>query len=424
MAQRYNRVAIALHWLIAAGLLANLGLGLWMSWAIDSPTAQARAVSVFQIHKSLGLAVLVLSLLRLAWRLLHPQPLYPAGMKQWEKFLASATHWLFYVLMIGLPLSGWLYVSAQWRGDGPFTIPTLWFGLFEVPHLFGLNDADRALRAQAAATAFSVHGAMALALIILLVLHVAAALKHHFIDRDGVLARMLPWLAAEQAVAASEERRPQRHNYVAAFLVLLISVILIGYAVTARLVQPEVAAPGTTTGQLQELVATSGTALPAWRVDGAESHIQFAGVHAGRPFTGRFDEWQAAIHIDTRAPSRSFIAAAVATASAADGIPMHDRSLPQAEWFDVARHPHATYRSTAIEARGDGSYALSGILTIKGNSLELAPLTLRINGDSLSISGTLAIDRADVAMGMESDPNGQHVSRTVEIQVEIIAVVP
>ena len=423
MVQRYNRVAVALHWLIAAGLLANLGLGLWMSWAIDSPTAQAHAVSAFQIHKSLGLAVLVLSLLRLAWRLLHPQPPHPAGMKLWEKFLASATHWLFYVLMIGLPLSGWLYVSAQWRGDGPFTIPTLWFGLFEVPHLFGLNDADRALRAQAAATAFSVHGAMALALIVLLVLHVAAALKHQFIDRDGVLARMLPWLAAEQAAAASGER-PQRHNYAAAFLVLLVSTLLIGYAVTTRVVQPEVAAPGTTAGQLQALVAASGTALPAWRVDGAGSHIQFAGVHASRPFTGRFDEWQAAIHIDTGAPSGAFIAAAVATASAADGIPMHDRSLPQTEWFDVARHPHATYRSTAVEARDDGSYALSGVLTIKGNALELAPLTLRIDGDTLSISGTVAIDRADVAMGMESDPNGQYVSRTVEIQVEIIAVAP
>jgi len=422
---RYNVVAITLHWVIAAALLANLGLGLWMSWAIDSPTAQARAVGAFQLHKSLGLSVLVLSLLRLAWRFLYPPPPLPAQTTRWERALAAVTHWLFYGLMIGLPLSGWLYVSAQWRGDAPFNIPTLWFGVFEVPHLFDLGDAGRALRAQAAAVAFNIHGAMALALVILLALHVGAALKHHVIQRDGVLARMLPWLAtAEQPVMSAATRRPEPRNLAAAAITLLIASLLIGYAATTRLVPPDVAEPGSKAGVLQTLVAGSGTKAREWRVDGANSHIRFGGVHAGRPFNGHFDEWQAAIHIDTQAPAQSFIAAVVATTSATVGVPLHDSSLPQGEWFDVANHPHATYRSTAIELLSDHRYAIAGILTIKGRPVELAPLILSIEGNALNISGTLELNRAEVDMGMESDPGGQYVSRIIEIRIDVTAVAP
>jgi len=424
MASRYNVVAISLHWLIAAALLANLGLGVWMSWAIELPSRQAQAISAFQIHKSMGLAVLALSLLRLAWRFLWPPPQYSAGMRPWEKGLASLTHWLMYVLMIGLPLSGWLYVSAQWRADGPFTIPTLWFGLFEVPHLFALNETGNALRAQVAAAAFSVHGAMGLAMIVLLVLHVAAALKHHFIDRDGVLVRMLPWLATVNQPIAGPQQRPGPRNLAAAIFTLALSTVLIGYAVTIKLVQPTVVAPGSRGDELEALVAASARRAPTWQLDHVRSHIQFAGVHAGQPFLGRFDDWQAAIHIDALQPERSFIAALVATASATDGVSLHDRSLPQAEWFDVANHPHASYRSTVIEPLEDGGYALSGVLTIKGKFVALAPLTLRIDGDALSIRGTVTIDRADVEMGMESDPRGQYVSRMIEIRVDVAAVAP
>lgn len=427
--RRYNAVAITLHWVIATVIIANIGLGLWMSWAIDSPRAQAQAVSAFQLHKSLGLTVLVLSLLRLAWRFLYPPPSLPSRMVRWERVVAAFTHWLFYGLMIAIPLSGWLYVSVQWRGDVPFNIPTLWFGLFEVPHLFGLSDAGRALRQQVATVAFNVHGAMALALVILLVLHVGAALKHHIVQRDGVLVRMLPWLAtAEQPVDLAAMGQPGPRNLAAAGVTLLIAVFLIGYASTARLAVPDATAPVGKAGVLQTLVAESGTHSSEWRVDTDNSHIRFAGVHAGRAFNGHFGDWQAAIHFDTQAPEQSFIAAVVATASATDGVPLHDRSLPQTEWFDVANHPHATYHSTTIEPLvgedAGNRYALTGVLTIKGNPVELAPLTLSIEGDTLHITGTVELDRADVDMGMESDPGGQYVSRTIEIRIDVTAVAP
>ncbi|MGD9661123.1 MAG: cytochrome b/b6 domain-containing protein [Porticoccaceae bacterium] len=419
LAQRYTAVAISLHWLIAAAILANIALGLWMGAAINSASAQAGAVSVFQFHKSLGLTVLVLSLLRLAWRLLYPPP-QPVSMVPWQQRLATATHWLFYGLMIAIPLSGWFYVSAQWRGDAPFNIPTLWFGLFEVPHLFGLGEAGRALRQQVAAVAFNTHGAMALALVILLVLHVGAALGHHFILRDGVLARMLPWLASrEQPIAAPSGQRPSGRNLAAAGMTVLVAALLIGYAATTRLTSAPVQAATGKAAVLQTLVTGSATQAPLWPVATANSHIRFAGVHAGRRFNGHFGDWQAAIHIDSQAPQQSFIAAVVATGSATDGVPLHDRSLPQGEWFDVANHPHATFRSTAIEPRGDNRYGVVGILTIKTHAVELKPLILSLEGDTARISGSVEIDRAEVDMGMESDPNGQYVSRTIEIHVEI-----
>jgi len=413
-------VAITLHWVIAAAILLNLGIGLWMVWAIDSSELQAGAVSAFQLHKSIGLAVLVLSLIRLAWRLLYPPPPLPVGARGWERALAATTHWLFYGLMIGLPLSGWLYVSAQWRGAAPFNIPTLWFGLFEVPHLFGLSDSSPALRKQAAAISLNIHGAMALTLILLLVLHVGAALKHHFLQRDGVLVRMLPWLSAEASEVAAT-RRPTAGNLVAAITALLLAALLLVLGATTRLVSVELPEPGSLAAELRSLVEDSGVSARAWQVAADNSHIRFEGMHAGRAFSGHFTEWQAAIHIDAQKPEGSFIAAVVATTSATDGVPLHDRSLPQREWFDVANHPYATYYSTAIEPLGVNRYAVSGILTIKGHPVELAPLMLVIEDDELTLAGSVEVDRTVVDLGMESDPGGQYVSRAIKIDVTVRA---
>jgi len=423
--RRYSAVAITLHWLIAAAIVANIGLGLWMSWAIDSPSVRAYAVNAFQWHKSLGLAVLVLSLLRLAWRLLYPPPSLPPHMSTWERALAALTHWVFYALMIAIPLSGWLYVSAQWRGNGAFNIPTLWFGLFEVPHLFGLSEASRGLRQQAAALAFGAHGAMALALVILLALHVGAALRHQFIQRDGVLARMLPWLASSEPVQVAEvSSKPATGNLAAAGLTLLVAVLLVAYATTTRLA-PDPVAPATGKASvLQALVTDHGTQVQPWQLVADNSHIRFTGVHAGRTFHGHFGEWQAALHIDRQAPQDSFLAAVVATRSASTGVSLHDRSLPQSEWFDSANHPYATFNSTTIESLGNEGYAVEGVLTIKNHPLALAPLILSIDGDTLHLTGSLELDRTSVDLGMESDPAGDYVSRTVEIHIAVEAVAP
>lgn len=183
---RYTAVAIMLHWLIALCVIGLIGAGIWMSDAIKDPKTQGLAFVVYQWHKSIGLTVLVLSIARLVWRLIHPAPPLPASLTPLERMAARFTHVAFYVLMIGMPLLGWALVSAS-----PLGIPTIVFGLFEWPHigwLAGLDDKKSVEDALKYA-----HGTAGYVMGGLIVLHVGAALKHHFIDRDQVLARMLPW---------------------------------------------------------------------------------------------------------------------------------------------------------------------------------------------------------------------------------------
>ncbi len=181
----YSRIAITLHWLIAIMIIGNFVGGLLMdAWlGSDDPEKRQAGFTIIQLHKSIGLTVLALSLFRLLVRIFTPQPPLPAHMTAIEKFLAKLTHWLFYGLMIMLPLSGWAMVSAS-----PIGLPTYWFGLFEWPKIPVTPSREGA---EAAGEAHEIIAWIGVALV---VLHVAAALKHHFFDRDDVLARMLPFV--------------------------------------------------------------------------------------------------------------------------------------------------------------------------------------------------------------------------------------
>jgi len=414
----YTAVAITLHWVIAAAILGNLGLGLWMHEAIHEDDSRELAIEAYQLHKSMGLCILVLSLLRLAWRYLFPPPPLPAHMPTSARALASLTHWAFYVLMIGIPLSGWLYVSAQWRGDAPLNVPTLWFGLFEVPHLFAVNEAAGAFRQQLAAATAETHEVLAFSLLGLLVLHVVAALRHQFVKQDGVLARMLPWLQSpERPLPALTPARP-----LAALTTVVIAALFIAYATTAHLRTGE--KPETASAMSAVLAAmedeTTGAA-PVWQVLPAGSGIGFSGSHVRKPFQGSFKTWLAEIRFDPQQPEQSRILAVIDTASATDGVPLHDSTLPQDEWFDVAKHPYATFRSTSIKPLGEDRFAIVGTLTIKRHSVTIPTLVLTLSGDALEIAGQAEVDRADFNMGMSSDPDGQYVSRNIGISIKVIA---
>ncbi len=193
---RYTIVAITLHWLIAICILNMIPMGLWMTDAINVPETKSSAYQAFQLHKSIGLTILVLSILRLIWRLTHkPPPLNPL-MPAWEKFAANATHTLFYVIMIGLPLTGWLYVSTGWSFayNMALNVPTVWFGQFTVPHIPGFAEAPKETKEAAAVGFLKTHELLAYFTLALAALHIAAALKHHFVSRDDTLAHMLPFL--------------------------------------------------------------------------------------------------------------------------------------------------------------------------------------------------------------------------------------
>ncbi len=178
--RRYGSVAMTLHWLIALAIVTNFSIGLYMH---ELPKLKPGTIELYQIHKSIGLSVLALSVLRLLWRWVNPVPPLPPGLPGWEVFAARASHVLLYVFMIGIPLAGWIMVSVS-----PLEIPTFWFKQFQVPHL--PLEAFRGERAEDAMKV--VHAYLAFAMAGLFVLHVLAALRHHIILKNDVLRRMIP----------------------------------------------------------------------------------------------------------------------------------------------------------------------------------------------------------------------------------------
>lgn len=178
----YDTVAKTLHWAIAVAILGMIALGAVMN---DLPRADPLKFTLFQLHKSVGITILLLSLFRLGWRWAHPVPPLPVVMQSWEHCLAETIVFLFYVLMIGVPLLGWAAVSSS-----PLNIPTLLYGFFPWPHLPILPTIDNKKGISEALG--DIHGTVAYAMLGLLFLHVGGALKHHFVRRDEVLTRMAP----------------------------------------------------------------------------------------------------------------------------------------------------------------------------------------------------------------------------------------
>ena len=177
-AARYSRGAIVLHWIIALLIIGNVA-GAWLSEGMPKPDRAA----IMALHKAIGISILLLALVWAGWRTVHRPPPMMETLKAWEAALAKVTHWLFYILILVMPLTGWALVSGASRGK-----PVSMFGLFDVPALPVGSDKPTV------GTFQDMHSVLGYLIVALLVLHVAGALKHQFLDRDGTLRRMVPWL--------------------------------------------------------------------------------------------------------------------------------------------------------------------------------------------------------------------------------------
>lgn len=172
--QHYTRTAKTLHWLLAVLIFGMLALGFYMEGLPLSPDK----LKLYSWHKWTGVTIFMLVIMRLAWRLRHRPPALPADMPSGMQAAAHAGHALLYVLMMAIPLSGWLMSSAK-------GIQTVWFGVVPLPDLIAKDKAMGDLLQ-------AVHVNLNLFLLVVLAGHVLMALKHHFIDKDGTLKRMLP----------------------------------------------------------------------------------------------------------------------------------------------------------------------------------------------------------------------------------------
>ena len=387
--ERYSRGAILLHWIIAAALAAELALG------FGTPH-DASGFALMQFHKSLGITILLLTLVRIGWRLAYkaPAPLE----KGINGALAKLVHLLLYVFMLGAPLTGWAIVSTT-----DFNIPTLLYGVVPWPHL---------PLAQALNESFEeVHELMAFMGLALFVLHVAGALKHHFINRDRVMARMSPGGSAM------------------AGLVLLVAVLALHFGVMALLpgheegeeageadaaaavapaatASPEATptAEATEEATEEDEVAAAGPA-PSWDIQSGGS-LQFMADNGGTMLHGSFRRWDGSITMDPENPAGASISIEIDLASATLGDATQDQMLVGSEFFNASANPTATFRSTNVTRQGNG-YRASGTLSLKGASRpQVINFTLSGTGARRSVSGSGTVDRNAFGVGTGESAGG------------------
>lgn len=427
---RYTTVAILLHWLIAAAILFQLALG----WRMEEVPKGPAAFSLFQLHKSIGFSILLLVLLRLAWRFFHPPPPLPAGMPGWERQVSRLTHALMYFLMLAVPLTGWLLVSTSRT-----QIPSLMFGVVPVPHLPGFSGLVADSRESWHEFGEVAHGLLATVILGLVAMHVGAVLKHQLIVRDSVLAHMAPgarpgWL------------EPRLWGPLA----LAAAVLLAGF-VWPRLpdakggpgnptpakapqvaVQP-VAAPVTPQAESVAMAAapvpvadvpavTVASAAPVrWTVSKG-SRLNFGTTWDGTAVDGEFQRWQADIRFSEEALAASSIKVTVDLASVASGDAQRDATLPGEDWFNAAQYPQAVFKATGFKRVGEGHYQAAGQLNLRGQT---SPVTLdfrlKVTGNQAVAEGSTTLDRTVFGVGQGEFAATDAIPAAVSVTFKVLA---
>jgi cytochrome b561 len=404
--QRYTVVAIALHWLIAAGIIGMIALG----WIMDDVPDQ-QAYGLIQIHKSFGITILLLSVARVVWRLMNPPPPEPP-MPGWQRGLALFVHVGLYVLIIAMPLTGWIMASAS--SDAP----TRWFGLFDarMPVIPGLPSETR----KGLEDGFEfAHSNLQWVIIAMLVLHVAGALKHQFVDKDHLLARMAPGLFGRTAGPPDNG-----HGLIwAVGAPLLVAAIVLGATVA-----PAAAPPATTVATADGPAPVDRSSpAPFWTVDLAQSSIVFKSAYMGRPFEGRFEKWDATIQFDPANPRDARIRVVIPTISAKTGEPYFDDSISQGDWFNSAKFPEAVFEvNEGVFKDSETEFEATGVLTVKDIRYPVRlPFTLEINGANAKMHGETTLQRLDIDIGKdtlaEAKGDEEWVQNDVRVVVDVVA---
>ena len=368
-ALRYDDVAVGFHWLIAILIVGQLAVGKYMTGLAE---ADAARFALTQWHKTFGILVLALATARLLWRFAHRPPPEPDTVPVWQRRAAHAAHLALYALMIAVPLTGWALVSVS-----PLAVNTYLFDVIPWPHL-PVSEAWRTEDAEHLVEAWHEIGANLM--ILVLVAHVGAALKHHFVDRDAVLARMLPdWSRAWNAKLAA-----------------------FGVAVAAS-------------GTALYLYADAGS--EAALVAAGDSEVGFVAGVTGEPTPGTFPTSEVVAALDEDDPSASRIEARVETAGVTSPNAQMAGSLPEPDWFDSAAHPEATFASSAVRRLDEATLEVDGTLTIKGIALEVSfPMALADEDGARVARGEFEVDRRDFELGLGSQPTDDYVAWPVTIR--------
>ncbi len=390
----YGGVAKTFHWLTALSIFALIPLGLIANdWSYDSAAALATKGTLFSLHKTLGVTLFFVALARIAWAVTQPKPglLHPD--RKLESLAAETTHWLLYASLVIVPLSGWINHAAS-QGFAP-----IWWPFSQTLPLVPRSEAVAGFFGAWREVFTKVLAAAVL-------LHVAGALKHHFVDKDQTLARMLPGRTAPEVPAQTHDRRPiwAATGIWAAAIALGTVLGLMGEPAEA------VRAPG---AGLAEVTSD-------WVVE--DGSVSISVEQFGSAVQGSFADWTAAIAFDPEATGDVLgdVRAEIAVDSLTLGSVTSDAL--GAEFFDAARFPTAVFAGDIRAAEGENAYVAEGTLSMKGAEVPLTlPFTLTLDGGTATMDGRVTLDRREYGIGTASYQDGSTVGHDVAVDIALTA---
>lgn len=379
---RWGTLAKLFHWVMALGILGAAAFGFWLS---DQPRNPA-TFKLYALHKSVGITLLGLAVLRLVWRAFDARPLHAPG-PGWQRLAATSTHYAIYGLMFAVPLAGWALNSAA-------NFPLQWFGLVNLPAIVPADKVAKELYEE-------LHELGAIALLVLAAIHVAAAWKHHLVDKDNTLKAMIPF------------GKPDGGSGAAGLLAALLAGALVlapsGEAVAAQ----AKAAPA----------KPAPAAVAAWTTDAARSKLTFTGTQQGEAFTGRFKAYTPKITFAPEALAASSWEVSIDIRSADSANAERDETMRTADWFDVARFPTATFKTVGFRAgTAAGSYIADGDLTIKGKTRRIAlPFSWKpaADGKTATLTAQVVLERTQWDLGLGDWLDDAYVGRKVTVGVSL-----
>lgn len=396
--ESYGLIHQVLHWLTALLILTLLALGLFMdNLPVTGPEAVAYKVWWYSLHKTLGIAALAVIALRVLWAWIQPHPLPLKG--GLEAFAAKVVHWLLYGAMILMPISGWLHHAAA-EGFAPIWWP--WSQ--DLPFVPKSPDLSRLFGIAHWVLAVTLGGAIGL--------HIAGAFKHLIIDRDKVLARMLPGAYRETGVLP-ENGSGQRAAFVTALTVLLIAGASVAGLFAAQSRSDDADRPTSA-----EAPKTKAKSAGAWVIDAKASSLAFEILQMKNPVTGRFADWQAEVVFDPKSLKDARINAQIKIGSLV--LPdVSDQAL-SADFLNAAEHPGAVFKSDEIVATETG-YEARGTLNVAGMEQPLVlPFTFREEGGRAYVTAKAVIERLKFGVG-KNYPDDETVGRKVTVSITIEA---
>lgn len=368
----FTAVAKSLHWLIALLVFVLFPL----AWVMDDFTGLEK-FKAYNIHKSLGITVLALMVLRLLWRLAQPSPSLPATMPRLERMAAHLGHFALYLTLFLMPLTGWAMISSS-------PLPSSLYLLTAFPKLPWLSQLPPDEMKSYASLFANAHGFLANVLMVLVGVHIAAALRHAILLKDGIFSRMLPRFGRSTA--------------------------------PARVVSMAVIAGALSVGGWHEAQAME------WGVNPQKSQVGFEASGSGYTTKGTFGQYKTEIEFDPDAPEETSIRVSLDMHSASTGTSDVDSTLQGADYFDPAQYPTAEFVARGAQPAGNHKYVLNGRLTLKGVTKPLSvPFSVDIKSGTALVKAEAKINRLDFGVGPESMA-GLAVDKEVKLTINLTAL--